>query len=70
MAENTESVLGLLDQIWSPAKQRAIDEACELQVRIQEEGGNFELAPWDWWYYSEKVRKAKFDLDGEIKTLF
>ena len=71
MAENTESVLGLLDQIWSPAKQRAIDEACELQVRIQEEGGNFELAPWDWWYYSEKVRKAKFDLDGErLKPYF
>ena len=71
MAGDTQSVLGLLDEIWAPAKNRAMEEASDLQAFIQDEGGNFELAPWDCWFYSEKVRKAKFDLDGEaLKPYF
>ena len=71
MAGDRTSVLNLLDDIWQPAKQRALQEVDDLQKSIQQEGGNFELAPWDWWYYSEKVRQEKFDLDGEqLKQYF
>lgn len=63
MAGSSASVRGLLDQIWKPARQRAVEEAKALQKVIQEEGGNFSLAPWDWAYYTEKVRQQRFDLD-------
>lgn len=71
MAGDAKSVLNLLDDLWQPAKSRALAEAEDLQSTIQTEGGNFELAPWDWWYYSEKVRKEIFDLDAEeLKSYF
>ncbi len=42
-----------------------------MQAIIDSEGGGFELAPWDWWYYAEKVRKAKYDLDdNELRPYF
>ncbi len=71
MAGDTKSVMNLLDDLWQPATKRAQEEASDLQTTIQQEGGNFELAPWDWWYYAEKVRQKKFDLDGEaLKQYF
>ncbi len=66
MAGSSVNVRDLLDQIWKPARQRAVDEANALQQVIQEEGSNFRLAPWDWAYYTEKVRQQRFDLDESV----
>ena len=52
MAKNTGRVKNLLDQVWEPGLSRAKKEVEEMQDLIQEEGGNFELAAWDWWHYS------------------
>jgi peptidyl-dipeptidase Dcp len=53
----------LLMEVWEPARRRAAEERDELAEAVRAEGGNFELAPWDWRYYAEKVRKAKHDVD-------
>jgi peptidyl-dipeptidase Dcp len=65
MAKTPENVFNLLDQIWSPALKVAKQEADEYREMIKSEGGNFKLEPWDWRYYAEKVRKAKYDIDEE-----
>lgn len=71
MAGTPDHVRNLLDDIWQPAQQKAQAEAEALQSSIQQEGGNFSLAPWDWWYYAEKVRNEQFELDAEsIKPYF
>lgn len=71
MAATPDAVTGLLDQIWTPAKARVREEIEDLQARIQKDGGNFTLAPWDWWHYTEKVREDKFAFDTEqIKPYF
>jgi len=66
MAKTPNAVNNLLNQLWKPALQMAKKEAYELQSMIFDEGSNFKLQPWDWWYYAEKVKKAKFDLDEEM----
>ena len=71
MAKNTGRVKNLLDQVWKPGLERAKKEAEEMQELIQQEGGNFELAAWDWWHYSEKIRQLKYDYsEEEIKPYF
>jgi len=65
MAKTPENVYALLEQVWTPALARARGEAAEMQKIIDAEGGGFDLAAWDWWYYAEKVKKAKYDLDEE-----
>ncbi len=71
MAKTPDNVYKLMDQIWTPALKVAKEEAAELQKMINKEGGNFELKPWDWWYYAEKVRKEKYDLnEDELKPYF
>ena len=65
MAENPENVYALLNKIMEKALIVAKKEAKNLQEMINNEGGKFELKPWDWWYYSEKLRKEKYDLDEE-----
>jgi peptidyl-dipeptidase Dcp len=68
MAKTPAAVTGLLDAVWAPARRRVGRERETLQAMVTSEGGNFRLAPWDWRYYAEKVRKARFDLDeSEIK---
>jgi peptidyl-dipeptidase Dcp len=68
MAKTPQAVIGLLDSVWGPAKQRVTQERDALQQMVSEEGGNFRLAPWDWRYFAEKLRKARYDLDeSEIK---
>lgn len=68
MARTPETARGLLEQVWPRARERAREERDALQARVLEDGANFEIAPWDWRYYAEKVRKEKFDLDEqEIK---
>jgi peptidyl-dipeptidase Dcp len=63
MAKNAEQVYSFLQQIWKPALTKAKEEARELQAMIEKEGYDFELQPWDWWFFAEKVKKAKYDLD-------
>jgi peptidyl-dipeptidase Dcp len=65
MAENPENVYALLNRIMEKAQMVARNEVKDMQEIIDKEGGNFKLQPWDWWYYSEKVRKEKYDLDEE-----
>ncbi len=71
MAGSPERVYGLLDQLWAASLPVAQQEVVAMQTIIDAEGGGFELAPWDWWFYAEKVRKAKFDLDdNELRPYF
>ncbi len=65
MAKTPANVYKLLKQVWTPAIERAKVEAKDMQTMIDKEGGKFKLESWDWWYYSEKVRKEKYDLDEE-----
>ena len=66
MAKTPSAVDDLLMQLWKKTLPVAISEKESLQKMIDEEGGDFKLASWDWWYYAEKVRKSKYDLDDEI----
>ncbi len=66
MAKTPEKVFGFLGQVWAAALPVAKAEAAAQQELINQEGGRFKLEPWDWWYYSEKIKKAKYDLDDEI----
>ncbi len=66
MAKVPENVYKLLHEIWDPALRRAKEEVAEMQAMIDRDGGGFQLASWDWWYYAEKVKKAKYDLDEEM----
>jgi peptidyl-dipeptidase Dcp len=63
MAKNPENVLNLLNNLWGKAVPVARNEVKEMQKIIDKEGGKFKLEPADWWYYAEKVRKEKYDLD-------
>jgi len=66
MAKEPAKVYDLLDKLWKPALAKAKSEVKEMQKLIYAEGNNFKLQPWDWWYYAEKVKKAKYDLDEEM----
>ncbi len=66
MAKTPENVLKFLNELWLPSINQAKVEAAEMQKLIDDEGGNFKLAAWDWWYYAEKVKKAKYALDEEM----
>ncbi len=66
MAKAPAKFYELADKIWKPAVANAKKEVAEMQKIIDTEGGNFKLAAWDWWYYAEKVKKAKYDLDEEM----
>lgn len=66
MARNPANVYWLLDQLWKPSLEMAKRELGEIQALIDRECGNFKLQPWDWWYYSEKLRKKKYKLDDHM----
>ncbi len=71
MAENPANVYALLNRIWTPALEKAKVEAADIQKEITAAGGDFQVAPHDWRYYQEKIRKAKYALDEEeIKPYF
>ena len=63
MSKNPVAVYKLLDQLWKPTIVKAKQELADIQAEIKKEGGNFEAEGWDWRYYFEKAKKAKFDLD-------
>ena len=66
MEKKPENVYKFLDLFWKPALRMAKKEAKELQEMIDKEGKDFKLKPWDWSYYAEKLKKAKYDLDEEM----
>lgn len=71
MAKTPQAARQLLDEVWGRARAKAGVERDTLQAMIADEGGNFALAPQDWRYYAEKLRKAKYELDeAEIKPYF
>ena len=63
MVKTTEEVYDLLYKLWKPAVKRAKVEVADMQAVADSEGHDFKVAAWDWWHYSEKVRKEKYDLD-------
>ncbi|HXK59989.1 MAG TPA: M3 family metallopeptidase [Acidobacteriota bacterium] len=71
MAKTPDQVYDLLNQLWGPALKVAKQEAAEIQAMIEAEGHDFKLEPWDWHYYAEKIKKAKYDLDeNQVREYF
>ncbi|MBS1321542.1 M3 family metallopeptidase [Parabacteroides goldsteinii] len=63
MAKSEKNVYNLLDQIWTPALKKAKEELADINAEIKKEGGDFEAEGWDWRYYADKARQAKFNMD-------
>ena len=71
MAKVPENVFSLLNNLWERAVPVARNEVVEMQKIIDREDGKFKLEPSDWWYYAEKMRKQKYDLDdSELRPYF
>ncbi len=71
MSKKPQAVYDLLNKLWKPALAMAKKEARALQELIDKEDGTFKLKPWDWWYYAEKLKKARYDVDENLtKTYF
>jgi len=71
MAKTPDAAIKLLTEIGAPAVAKARAEAARMQTLIDQQKGGFTLAPWDWQYYSEQVRKAEYDLDeAQTKPYF
>ncbi len=65
MAKTPDKVYELIGNLMNAALPVAQEEAKALQAMIDEEGGDFKLEPWDWWYYAEKLKKEKYAFDDE-----
>lgn len=65
MAKTPEEAMNLLTQVWTAAQPKINEEIADMQKLASAEATPVKLESWDWWYYAEKVRKAKFDLDQE-----
>ena len=71
MARRQADVAALLTQVWEPAKARAAEERAALEAMALSRGERITLEPWDWRYYSEKVRQVRFDIDeATVKPYF
>ncbi len=71
MAKDHQTVDAFLQSVWAPSLAAAKREAAELQKLLDADLPGEKLQPWDWWYYAEKLRKAKYALDEEeIKPYF
>jgi peptidyl-dipeptidase Dcp len=71
MAKTPDAAEHLLEQVWAPAKHRAAEEREELAAAANADGLNEPIAPWDWRYYAEKVRAAKYEFDeSAVKPYF
>ena len=71
MAKNHQTVDAFLQSVWTPSLEAAKREAAALQELLDKDMPGEKLQPWDWWYYAEKLRKAKYDLDEEeLKPYF
>lgn len=63
MAQKPEKTLDLMMSVWRPAVEKVHQDVAEMQKIVDNEAGGFKIEPWDYRYYAEKVRKAKYDLD-------
>lgn len=71
MAATPEAAEGLLLKVWEPAKAKVAEEVAEMQELSNSLGNDFEIAPWDYYYFAEKVRQKKFALnEADIKPYF
>ena len=71
MAKTVDNAEDLLMKIWEPAVARVHEEVAEMQSYANNHGDNITIAPWDYYYYAEKVRKEKYDLDeNEVRQYF
>jgi peptidyl-dipeptidase Dcp len=64
MAQNPLKAMELMLSVWQPAVAKVHEDVAEMQKMVDAEGGKFKIAPWDYRYYAEKVRKAKYDVDA------
>jgi peptidyl-dipeptidase Dcp len=68
MAKTPERAMQLMEAVWKPAVQRVHEEVADMQTLADKEGAGLKIEPWDYRYYMEKVRKARYDLDqNEVK---
>jgi peptidyl-dipeptidase Dcp len=68
MARTPERAMQLMEAVWKPAVARVREEVADMQAVADKEGAKIKIEPWDYRYYAEKVRKAKYDLDqNEVK---
>jgi peptidyl-dipeptidase Dcp len=68
MAKKPENAMDLMVQVWKPAVARVHEEVADMQKLADKEGAKIKIEPWDYRYYAEKVRKARYDLDqNEVK---
>ncbi|EWY37634.1 peptidase M3 [Skermanella stibiiresistens SB22] len=71
MAKTPTAVLSLLNKVWEPARVQAIAERGVIQAEAEAAGFDGGIEAWDWRFYAERVRKARYDLDdGEVKPYF
>ncbi|MDE6408749.1 MAG: M3 family metallopeptidase [Muribaculaceae bacterium] len=71
MAKTPENATNLLMQVFEPAVKRSHEEVADMQAIVDAEGGNFKIAPWDYYYYADKVKKQKYDLDeNQVREYF
>jgi peptidyl-dipeptidase Dcp len=68
MAKTPDRAMALMEAVWTPAVARVREEVADMQAVADKEGAKLKIEPWDYRYYAEKVRKAKYDLDqNEVK---
>ena len=68
MAKTPENAMALMEAVWTPAIAQVAIDVADMQAIIDKEGGGFKLEPWDYRFYAEKVRLAKYALDmNEVK---
>ncbi|MDB4938980.1 MAG: Dipeptidyl carboxypeptidase Dcp, partial [Labilithrix sp.] len=68
MAKTPERAMALMEEVWKPAVSRVREEVADMQAIADKTGAKRKIAPWDYRFYAEKVRKAKYDLDeNEVK---
>ena len=71
MAKTPEAATDLLMQVFEPAVKRAHEEVADMQALVDAEKGGFKIAPWDYYYYADKVKKQKYNLDeNEVRQYF
>lgn len=71
MAKTVDAAENLLLQIWQPAIKRVAEEVADMQAIVDRDGGDFKIAPWDYYYYAEKVRQEKYALnEDEVRQYF
>ena len=71
MSKTVKAAEDLLYKIWEPAKAKAAEEIADMQKYIDNHGGNFKLAAWDYYYYADKVKTERFNLsDDQVRPYF